>query len=142
MEESIRKHEGEDTVIRVCGVEPESIVDGPGFRYVLFVQGCPHHCKGCHNPESWAPDAGFDMTVSEVFKEIQDKAVDFGGNLIFIARNVAIALALISFAIGLLMIATGSKKKEEGKERITGALIGIFLTGIVFSVLSVVFSIF
>lgn len=88
---------------------------------------------------SWIGDEGQN---NGDFKEIQDKAVDFGGNLIVTARNVAIALALISFAIGLLMIATGSKKKEEGKERITGALIGIFLTGIVFSILSIVFSMF
>ena len=60
-------------VIRVCGIEPESIVDGPGFRYVLFVQGCPHHCHGCHNPESWAFDAGYDMTVDEIFDEIMSR---------------------------------------------------------------------
>lgn len=58
-----------DTIIRVCGIEPESIVDGPGFRYVLFVQGCPHRCEGCHNPESHDFNAGFDMTVGEVYKE-------------------------------------------------------------------------
>ena len=57
------------TKIRVCGIEPESIVDGPGFRYVLFVQGCPHRCEGCHNPESHDFNAGFDMTVGEVYKE-------------------------------------------------------------------------
>ena len=58
-------------VIRVCGIEPESIVDGPGFRYVLFVQGCPHHCKGCHNPESWDPNGGYDMTVRDILDEIK-----------------------------------------------------------------------
>ena len=36
--------------IRLAGVEPESIVDGPGYRLAVFVQGCPHHCPGCHNP--------------------------------------------------------------------------------------------
>ena len=36
--------------IRLAGVEPESIVDGPGYRMAVFVQGCPHHCPGCHNP--------------------------------------------------------------------------------------------
>ena len=60
-------------VIRVCGIEPESIVDGPGFRYVLFVQGCPHHCKGCHNPESWDPNGGYDMTVRDILDEIKAK---------------------------------------------------------------------
>lgn len=60
-------------VIRMCGIEPESIVDGPGFRYVLFVQGCPHHCKGCHNPESWDPEGGYDMTVREILDEIEAK---------------------------------------------------------------------
>ena len=54
----------------MCGIEPESIVDGPGFRYVLFVQGCPHHCHGCHNPETWSFNAGYDMTVNEIFEEI------------------------------------------------------------------------
>ena len=60
-------------VIRVCVIEPESIVDGPGFRYVLFVQGCPHHCKGCHNPESWDPNGGYDMTVRDILDEIKAK---------------------------------------------------------------------
>lgn len=36
--------------IRLAGVEPESIVDGPGYRLAVFVQGCPHACPGCHNP--------------------------------------------------------------------------------------------
>ena len=66
-------------VIRMCGIEPESIVDGPGFRYVLFVQGCPHHCKGCHNPESWDPAGGYDMTIGEVIEEIKARPNIKGG---------------------------------------------------------------
>ena len=36
--------------IRIAGTISESIVDGPGMRYVIFTQGCPHNCPCCHNP--------------------------------------------------------------------------------------------
>ena len=38
--------------IRIYGSLKESITDGPGFRYAVFTQGCPHQCDGCHNPDS------------------------------------------------------------------------------------------
>ena len=38
--------------IRLAGIEPESIVDGPGYRLTVFSQGCPHRCPGCHNPQT------------------------------------------------------------------------------------------
>ncbi|MEI3232768.1 MAG: 4Fe-4S cluster-binding domain-containing protein [Gordonibacter pamelaeae] len=43
--------------IRLFGTAPDSIVDGPGLRFAVFVQGCTHGCPGCHNPES-QPCAG------------------------------------------------------------------------------------
>ena len=39
--------------INVAGIIGESIVDGPGIRLTVFCQGCPHHCPGCQNPETW-----------------------------------------------------------------------------------------
>ena len=39
-------------LIRIAGTVSESIVDGPGIRYTIFTQGCPHHFEGCHNPET------------------------------------------------------------------------------------------
>ena len=39
--------------LNVAGIVGESIVDGPGIRLTVFCQGCPHHCPGCQNPETW-----------------------------------------------------------------------------------------
>ena len=52
--------------MRIYGVVTDSIVDGPGFRTAVFTQGCPHHCPGCHNPESHDPDGGAEWTLDAV----------------------------------------------------------------------------
>lgn len=45
--------------IKLSGVVNDSIVDGPGIRLTVFTQGCPHHCPGCHNPQTHDPEAGY-----------------------------------------------------------------------------------
>lgn len=52
MEENKPCYKMGEEMLRIAGVQKESIVDGPGIRYVVFTQGCPHHCPGCHNPET------------------------------------------------------------------------------------------
>lgn len=56
--------------LRISGVEPESIVDGPGFRYTVFTQGCPHNCPGCHNPQTHPFDGGKVVDIRTLFEEI------------------------------------------------------------------------
>ena len=56
--------------LRVAGLVNDSIVDGPGIRLTVFVQGCPHNCEGCHNPQTHAFDGGEDMTLGEILDKI------------------------------------------------------------------------
>ncbi len=52
--------------IQIFGLVQDSIVDGPGLRLAVFVQGCSHHCPGCHNPGSHDPQGGSAMDTEEI----------------------------------------------------------------------------
>ena len=56
--------------MRICGLIQDSIVDGPGLRFVCFVQGCPHRCPGCHNPSSHDPGGGQELPVEEIARQL------------------------------------------------------------------------
>ena len=56
--------------LKLAGVVKESVVDGPGIRLVVFVQGCPHHCQGCHNPASHDPAGGYIASTEELLAEL------------------------------------------------------------------------
>lgn len=58
--------------IRVATLLFDSIVDGPGLRNVLFVQGCSHGCLGCHNPESWDPLGAQAIDTEEIIQRLLD----------------------------------------------------------------------
>ncbi|WP_298068535.1 anaerobic ribonucleoside-triphosphate reductase activating protein [uncultured Mailhella sp.] len=61
----------ENAELRVAGVIEESIVDGPGLRFVLFLQGCRTHCPGCQNPQTWDFEGGELVSAQEVLNRIQ-----------------------------------------------------------------------
>ena len=70
-------------MVNMAGLVRDSIVDGPGLRTTLFVQGCPHHCPGCHNPETWSFGGGTPMEEVCLFEIIREnplcRGVTFSG---------------------------------------------------------------
>ncbi len=57
-------------LIKLAGLVPESFVDGPGIRFTIFTQGCPHKCPGCHNPETHDFNGGRLADVDKIFSKI------------------------------------------------------------------------
>ena len=70
-------------MLELAGIVGDSIVDGPGIRTAIFAQGCPHHCPGCHNPETWEFGCGTAMDETRVLEIVQSnplcKGVTFSG---------------------------------------------------------------
>ena len=75
----------------------ESIVDGPGFRFAIFCQGCPHHCPGCHNPNTWDFEGGNDTSFEKILNAIDQNpllaGVTFSGGEPFCQAEAFSALA-------------------------------------------------
>ncbi len=93
------------TPLRLAGVIRESIVDGPGIRMTVFVQGCPHHCKGCHNQHTWDFEGGYMSSVERVLEEAaKDKllrGVTLSGGEPFTQAKALTVLAKGARAMGL-----------------------------------------
>ena len=58
--------------IRIAGTVNDSIVDGPGYRYTIFTQGCPHHCPGCHNPQSHDFEGGRVVDTETILRQVRE----------------------------------------------------------------------
>lgn len=83
--------------MRYHGIERCSLVNGTGVRAVLWVSGCEHHCKGCHNSYSWDPDGGvpFEETdkkklIDAISKSWSDGVTFSGGDPLYPANREAI----------------------------------------------------
>lgn len=62
--------------MRIAGIVRDSIVDGIGIRDTIFFQGCPHRCKGCHNPQTWGYDGGEEMSAQETLDLLSNSSND------------------------------------------------------------------
>ena len=70
-------------MLDLSGIVSDSIVDGPGIRTTVFSQGCPHHCEGCHNPETWDFGCGTQVPVEAILEIVRSnplcRGVTFSG---------------------------------------------------------------
>jgi len=109
--------------LRIAGIEPESIVDGPGIRYSIFTQGCTHNCMGCHNLQTHDINGGSWADRDEILKELKEnpllRGVTFSGGEPFLQPEPLCCLAKDIKGLGMdLIIYTGftlEKLLEMGK---------------------------
>ncbi len=103
--------------IRLAGIVNDSIVDGPGFRFTIFVQGCPHNCKGCHNPQTHDFNGGTDTDMSELIAKIKENplldGVTFSGGEPFCHAAALAHLAREIHDMGLNIITYSGYTFEE-----------------------------
>ncbi len=120
--------------IRIAGTVQDSIVDGPGLRYVVFVQGCPHRCEGCHNPETHDIGGGkltdTDALYEECIENPLTKGVTFSGGEPFCQAEALYELGIRLKEKGYhLMCYSGwtyeELLKKSEKEQYVGKLLNI-----------------
>lgn len=95
--------------MRLLNLYKETISDGPGLRYSLYLAGCTHACPGCHNPESWDPNEGVEFTealLAEIIAEINtnpllDGITVSGGDPFYAPSELASLLQRLKQGTGL-----------------------------------------
>ena len=112
-------------MLRLFGIAKESITDGPGIRYSIFTQGCPHYCEGCHNQESLSFTGGYLIGESEIINEMAQNplldGITLSGGEPFMQAPELVIVAKAARDMGLhVMIFSGytfEELTELGKER-------------------------
>ena len=120
---NVKQMKMEDLIgeLHIMKVYPETIVDGPGFRYSIYLSGCRHHCPGCQNPNSWNPLNGLPLRrsmVDEMVESINENpildGVTFsGGDPFFNPKDFGYILKRIKKETGKnIWVYTGYKFEE------------------------------
>lgn len=108
--------------LKVAGIVKESIVDGPGIRLVVFSQGCPHNCLGCHNPESHSFKGGKLIEIDEILELINENplldGITFSGGEPFEQPEVFSILAKKVKKLGLNIVTYTGYTYEEILDRV------------------------
>ncbi len=103
--------------IQLAGVVKESITDGPGIRYTVFVQGCPHGCPGCHNPQTHDFHAGTMQSVENIVKDFEKnpmlKGITLSGGEPFCQPKPLVRLAKAVHSMGKDVVAYSGWTYEE-----------------------------
>ena len=118
--------------LNLAGLIRESIVDGPGLRFVVFAQGCPHHCPECHNPQTWPFAGGFETSPTKIIAEMLKNPLLCGltisGGEPFCQSSAMATLAQTARSKGYDIITyTGFTFEELLKKSLADASILLFL---------------
>ncbi|MCL2224074.1 MAG: radical SAM protein [Defluviitaleaceae bacterium] len=111
--------------MRISGITYESLVDGPGIRVVIFVQGCDLGCPDCHNPDSHSRTGGREHTIREVIRMMKKpgvrrkmiKGVTFSGGEPFMQAGDLAQIAFEAKRIGWDVTTFTGHLYEELKSR-------------------------
>jgi len=91
--------------MKIAGLVQDSIVDGPGLRFAVFVQGCEFYCEGCHNPSSWDMQGGAEMSVGDIIEQMSSNPLTDGltlsGGEPFLQAADCMQIAAAARGIGL-----------------------------------------
>lgn len=91
--------------LKIAGIVDDSIVDGEGVRLTVFTQGCPHHCHGCHNPQTWSLDGGHEIDTEEIVQKLKANpllsGITFSGGEPFLQPAPLTELARAAHKLGL-----------------------------------------
>ena len=120
--------------LRISGIVEDSIVDGPGLRLCVFVQGCPHHCPGCHNPQTHDFNAGSEVDLRDIIRKYKENpllsGVTFSGGEPFCqAGPLALLGSMIHEAGGEVITYTGylyeDLRQKAAHEKAVAALLSV-----------------